>query len=239
MLKILIADDEQKICQLIEKLINWPELGMEVIATVGNGIQALEVIRTEHPDIAITDIRMPGCDGLELVRLGKEENPGMEFVIISGYRHFEYAQTAIRYGVNAYILKPIKKDELTETLKKLAGKFRQETQQMSDEEQMKLTLKTDEGTLRQTFLSDLICRRNKERLAYSLERIRQEFHFSFIPGSFSIGIMKMDGRVLDDRENREFMAGKVRDALLRLLGDCVHEYEMTDADSFFLYSAEF
>lgn len=233
MLKILIADDEQKICQLIEKLINWPELGMEVIATVENGIQALEVIRAERPDIAITDIRMPGCDGLELVRLGKEENPGMEFVIISGYRHFEYAQTAIRYGVNAYILKPIKKDELTETLKRLAGKFRQETQQLSDEEQMKLTLKTDEGTLRQTFLSDLICRRNKERLTYSLERIRQEFHFSFIPDSFSMGIMKMDGRVLDDKENREFMAGKVRDALLRLLGDCVHEYEMTDADSFF------
>ena len=52
---------------------------------------------------------MPGYDGLDLIRLGKEEAPKAEFVIISGYRHFEYAQMAIRYGVNAYLLKPIKK----------------------------------------------------------------------------------------------------------------------------------
>lgn len=51
-----------------------------------------------HPDIVITDIRMPGYDGLDLIRLGKEEAPKAEFVIISGYRHFEYAQMAIRYG---------------------------------------------------------------------------------------------------------------------------------------------
>lgn len=239
MLKILIADDEQKICQLIEKLINWPELGMQVIATAGNGIEALELIRTHQPDIAITDIRMPGCDGLELVRLGKEANPRMEFIIISGYRHFEYAQTAIRYGVNAYILKPIKKEELTETLKRLGGKFRQETKQLSDEEQMKLTIKTDEETLRQTFLSDLVYRRNKERLSFSLERIQQEFHFSFCPGAFCMAIMKIDGRALDDRENQQFMADKVRSTLKSLSGESVHEYEMTDMGSFFYFLLNF
>ena len=98
-------------CQLIEKLVDWDALGMEVVAVAENGIEALEKIKEFHPDIVITDIRMPGYDGLDLIRLGKEEAPKAEFVIISGYRHFEYAQMAIRYGVNAYLLKPIRKDD--------------------------------------------------------------------------------------------------------------------------------
>ena len=91
MLKVLIADDEKKVCQLIEKLVDWEALDMQVTAVAENGIEALEKIKEYSPDIALTDIRMPGYDGLELVRLGKEHNPKMEFVIISGYRHFEYA----------------------------------------------------------------------------------------------------------------------------------------------------
>ena len=151
MLKVLIADDERKVCQLIEKLIDWQALDMQVTATAENGIEALERIKEHHPDIVITDIRMPGYDGLDLIRLGQEINPRMEFIIISGYRHFEYAQTAIRYGVNAYILKPIKKDELTGTLKKLGSKLQKETLQLSYEEQIRQTLKTYEETLRQAF----------------------------------------------------------------------------------------
>ena len=143
MLKVLIADDEHKVCQLIEKLVDWEALDMQVVAVAENGIQALEQIREYTPDIAITDIRMPGYDGLELVHLAKEYNPKMEFIIISGYRHFEYAQTAIRYGVSAYLLKPIKKDELQETLKKLGEKLRARTRQLTYEEQVQLTLKSD------------------------------------------------------------------------------------------------
>lgn len=239
MLKVLIADDERKVCQLIEKLIDWDELGMQVVATAENGVDALERIQQYHPDIAVTDIRMPGYDGLELIRQGKEFNPKMEFVIISGYRHFEYAQTAIRYGVSAYILKPIKKDELTETLRKLGGKFREKTEQLSHEEQIKRTLKTDEETLRQTFLSDLVCRRNKERLSCPLEQIRQEFHYSFYPDCFCMAILKMDGHVFDNQDNLQFMADKIKSSMDRLLKECTHEYEMTFIDSFFYFLLNF
>ncbi len=233
MLKVLIADDERKVCQLIEKLIDWQALDMQVTATAENGIEALERIKEHHPDIVITDIRMPGYDGLDLIRLGQEINPRMEFIIISGYRHFEYAQTAIRYGVNAYILKPIKKDELTGTLKKLGSKFQKETLQLSYEEQIRQTLKTDEETLRQAFLSDLVCRRSKDRLQLSLEQICREFHFSFFPGCFCMVILKMDGHVLDNAENLRFMSDKVRSITERLLDSYVREYELTAFDSSF------
>ena len=118
MLKVLIADDEEKICQLIIKLINWEEMGLKIAATASNGIEALEQAEICKPEILITDIRMPGIDGMELIRKVKEKLPDTEIIIISGYRHFEYAQTAIRYGVRNYLLKPIKKEELRDTLQK-------------------------------------------------------------------------------------------------------------------------
>ena len=67
MLKVLIADDEIKVSKLIQCLVQWDELGMEVIGTVNDGVKAYEMILEKQPDIVITDIRMPGMDGIELV----------------------------------------------------------------------------------------------------------------------------------------------------------------------------
>lgn len=124
MLKVVIADDEARILSLIRLLPDWDALGMEVVGTAGNGLEALALIQREQPDILITDIRMPGCQGLELIERARRAVPDIEIIIISGYAHFEYAQTAIKLGVGDYLLKPIKKDELTSTLSKLAQRCR-------------------------------------------------------------------------------------------------------------------
>ena len=235
MLRVLIADDESKVCQLIEKLVDWDVLGMEVVAVAENGIEALEKIKEFHPDIVITDIRMPGYDGLDLIRLGKEEAPNTEFVIISGYRHFEYAQMAIRYGVNAYLLKPIRKDELTETLKRLSAHFKEQTEQLSLEEKRQRAIQSDEKNLRQAFLQDLVGRRNKEVLTQPLDRINREFHYHFEPGEFSIAILKLDGRVCDEEKNVRFMAEKVQAAAGKLLNGYVMEAELTELNGFHFF----
>lgn len=86
-MKVIIADDEEKVCQLIEHLVDWKTMGMEIAAVAHNGIEALEAIRKWQPDIVITDIRMPGYSGLELIRQSKDILPNLEFIIISGYRH--------------------------------------------------------------------------------------------------------------------------------------------------------
>jgi len=235
MLRVLIADDESKVCQLIEKLVDWDALGMEVAAVAENGIDALEKIKKVHPDIVITDIRMPGYDGLDLIRLGKEEAPNAEFVIISGYRHFEYAQMAIRYGVNAYLLKPIKKDELTETLKRLSAHFKEQTEQLSMEEKRQRAIQSDEKNLRQAFLQDLVGRRNKEVLAQPLDLINREFHYHFEPGEFCIAILKLDGRVCDEEKNVQFMAEKVQAAAGKFLNGFVMESEYTELNGFHFF----
>ena len=67
---------------------------------------------------------MPGCYGLELIQHAKESLPQLEIVIISGYAHFEYAQSAIKHGVGDYLLKPIQKGELMATLQKLGDRCR-------------------------------------------------------------------------------------------------------------------
>lgn len=105
MLKVLIADDEEKICQLIQKLI-------------------------------------------DLVKKTRELGLGVEFVIISGYRHFEYAQTAIKFGVSDYLLKPIRKDELTETLRKIKVRYEEKNEQITYEERVRLAMKSDVERLR-------------------------------------------------------------------------------------------
>ena len=89
MLKVLIADDEILICEMLQKMIHWEEKGLNVAAVASNGLEVLEYMKTLHPDIILTDIRMPGYDGLQLVQKGIELGLGADFIIMSGYKNFE------------------------------------------------------------------------------------------------------------------------------------------------------
>lgn len=116
MIKVLIVDDEFRVCQLICNLIDWGSLDMQIIGVAHNGIEARELARETVPDLVITDIRMPGCTGLELVEQLREIYRSVSFIIISGYTNFEYTRLAIQYGVSDYLLKPIDKEELLATV---------------------------------------------------------------------------------------------------------------------------
>lgn len=119
MWKVIIADDEKLICRLIEALVDWEKLNMRIAGKAENGLEALQMVRELRPHLLITDIRLPGCDGLDLIRQARELSPDIEIVIISGCAHFEYARTAIAYGVGNYILKPVNQAELNKTLLKI------------------------------------------------------------------------------------------------------------------------
>ena len=118
-MKVLIADDELKVCRLIQHLVDWDVLGLEIIGIANDGRAALEMVHEKMPDIVITDIRMPVYDGLELIRRSKEVKSDINFIVISGYSQFEYAQQAIKYGVKDYLLKPLKKRELEQALEQI------------------------------------------------------------------------------------------------------------------------
>ena len=80
MLKVVLADDENKVILLMRKLIDWEALGYEVVGIANDGLHALELVQTQQPHLLITDIRMPGCDGIELIRRAKEMQPRLHFL---------------------------------------------------------------------------------------------------------------------------------------------------------------
>ncbi len=143
MIRVIIADDENRICKLIIKLVHWEEIDMVVVGTANNGVETLELIKMEKPDIVITDIRMPGYDGLEMIERAKKIDRDLEFIIISGYSHFEYAKRAIGYGVRDYLLKPINKEELIDALLRVKNAILKKESYVNLENEYKDYLKND------------------------------------------------------------------------------------------------
>lgn len=123
MYQVFIAEDElaalQHLCTIIK--IKCPDF--QVAGTAENGKSALEQLEELNPDILITDVRMPVMDGIALVKRVKEKYPDILSVIVSGYQEFSYAQSALRYGVCDYILKPVKPSALQESMRILEGKL--------------------------------------------------------------------------------------------------------------------
>lgn len=115
-MKVMIVDDEIRVGNLIKNLIDWERLGLELAGVYQNGFDVLERFQHEPADILLCDIEMPEITGIELIQRISAEYPATKCIIVSGFRNFEYARQAMRYGVDYYILKPIDEDELNNTL---------------------------------------------------------------------------------------------------------------------------
>ena len=120
MYKVVIVDDEPIIAEGLSKVVPWEKYGCKIAATAGNGQEGLEVIRKEQPNIVISDISMPGMDGLKMIAALRVEFPEMQISILTGYRDFDYAQQAIRLGVTRFLLKPSNMDEIEEAVQVMA-----------------------------------------------------------------------------------------------------------------------
>jgi YesN/AraC family two-component response regulator len=110
-MKLLLVDDEMSILRGLSKIIGEHNKTIQII-TAGTSSYALELLRKEQFDLCITDINMPLLSGLDIIRIAKDESLCNHFVILSGYREFEYARTALKFQVQDYLLKPVNKEEL-------------------------------------------------------------------------------------------------------------------------------
>lgn len=129
MYKVVIIDDEPIIVEGISRVVPWADYGCEVVDTACSGLEGLEIIRKQRPDIIFTDISMPGLDGLSMIAALRVEFPEMMIAILTGYRDFDYAQKAIRLGVNRFLLKPSNMDEIKEALQFMAGTLNKRREQ--------------------------------------------------------------------------------------------------------------
>ena len=115
MKKLLIVDDEELMRQKLETLLDYSLLGLRLVAQAQDGSEGERLILTHQPDVVITDVVMPGKNGLEMIAdlQGKTQ---AKFIILSGYQDFDYVREALRLGAADYVLKPVQASELKRVL---------------------------------------------------------------------------------------------------------------------------
>ncbi|MFW5783630.1 MAG: response regulator transcription factor [Spirochaetota bacterium] len=125
MYTLIVADDERLIREGMSTLIDWASLGVEVVGTAEDGPATLELLTALDADICIVDIGMPGLSGLEVISAAAERGLETRFIILTGYREFEYVRAALKYSVADYLLKPVDEKELLETTSRIIGSIRE------------------------------------------------------------------------------------------------------------------
>lgn len=132
-MKALIIDDEKPVRDCINLLVNWSEYGIEAVYEAEDGQEAIAIIKQEQPDLILTDIRMPGADGLQLMDWIYHNACRCKVIAISGYTDYEYVRQIFLQGGIDYILKPIQPQKLNQALKNALSQLEQEQVQMETE----------------------------------------------------------------------------------------------------------
>ncbi|MBP5385138.1 MAG: response regulator [Lachnospiraceae bacterium] len=123
MYKVVIIDDEPIIVEGLSRAVDWKSLHCTVAGCAHDGREGIDLIRSVEPDIIISDICMPGLNGLKMIAALRSEFPKTQITILTGYREFEYAREAISLGVTRFLLKPSKMDELQEAIRAMCAKL--------------------------------------------------------------------------------------------------------------------
>ena len=129
MIRLIIVEDEQVIRSGIERHLAWKELGVDEVRSAANADEALAICASFRPDIILSDIRMPGMNGIELCTRFRETLPGSQILFISGFSDKEYLMAAIRLGAISYVEKPISVPELSKAVAKAVAGVRRQNRQ--------------------------------------------------------------------------------------------------------------
>jgi two-component system, response regulator YesN len=146
LLKAAIFDDEYIVLQGLRTMIDWSRHGLELVGTASDGLAALELFRTHRPDIILTDIRMPGMDGLQVIEEVLNESPDALCIVFSGFNEYEYVKRAIKLGVTDYIEKPITIPKIEEAILKISKQISRNNQPR-EKETLNLMLAGDRSSL--------------------------------------------------------------------------------------------
>lgn len=149
---VLIVDDEPEIRKGMIMKVDWEQLGLMIEAEASNGQEALAYLEKKSVDIVITDMHMPMMDGVEFLKNCSTYYPKVKLVVITGYDEFLYAKAAIRHKVVDYLLKPVIRAELIETLKKIVDELRNHIQSHADHEQLEWQLSLNRSAMREQLI---------------------------------------------------------------------------------------
>lgn len=166
--KLLIVDDEEVEREGMAKFIPWSDYGIVLVDTAWNGVEGLEKVRKYHPDIVMTDIKMPVMNGIELIRNIKHEFPDIEFIVLSGYGEYEYTSQAMEEGVRYYILKPCDEEKIIKVIDKVQRSIEERCQHKEQMEQYNTTIRNVLPRAKEQILYNLLMGREQVQADYQL-----------------------------------------------------------------------
>lgn len=155
MKKVLLVDDEILIRETIRDCVNWEKEGFIYCGDASDGEVALPMIEELHPDILITDIKMPFMNGLELCTIVRQRMPDIKIIILSGHGEFEYARSALSIGIEEYCLKPISSVDLISLLRNVSRKIDKERSEKDHIEHLRQSESENKAISREKLLGDL------------------------------------------------------------------------------------
>ena len=193
--KVILVEDDPLIRQGLSEIIAWEECGLEIVKCASDGRSALEFLKNEVADICITDIKMPKMDGLTLMKKCNQENYKMKYIVLSGYTDFELVKEAIQIGVENYLVKPVNKVEMIQTLMTVVEKLDSE---QKNQEVMNNGIKV--------FRENLLYRWIAGQITYD-EFLERKTHLGFaISENYIVGIIKLlpiERDVCEEKWHRE------------------------------------
>ncbi|MGT2828181.1 response regulator [Streptococcus hillyeri] len=217
MYSILIVEDEYLVRRGICSLIDFKSFQIDRVAEAENGRKAWELFQAEPFDIVLTDINMPKMNGIQLAQAIKEKHPSCHVIFLTGYNEFDYALSAVKLGVEDYLLKPFSKEDVEKMLVSVLEKLQAEQKR----HQVETYIVHDEA-------SDLKKRIEKHlgESDFSLKQLAEELGFS--PNHLSVRIKKELGMTFQDYLIQE----RMRQAKLLLLTTELKIYEVAESVGF-------
>lgn len=156
MYRLLIVDDQPDLVDDLAETLPWHELGIEAVYRAYSAREALDIVRTNPVDVVVTDIRMPGMSGLDLMREIRRSWKNIRCILLSGYSDFEYARSGIRHQADDYLLKPVEDEQLLEAVRRALRQLDEQWQQTVSYQNLEATLKEMLPVLQNGLLLDLL-----------------------------------------------------------------------------------
>lgn len=186
MIRMLIVDDEYYIRLGIVHAFDWSSMNIKIVGEAQDGAEGFELAMEKKPDLILMDICMPFLNGLELMQKLRGEKMDCGIIVLSGYDEFEYAQKSLQYGVLDYLLKPIDKQKLRETIEKACLTIRNKRSLQNYQN----FAQQEHPAIRNQFLQDILLGNITD--STSIEEKIRFLHLPLIDGCYQLICARLD-----------------------------------------------
>jgi two-component system response regulator YesN len=224
MMKVLIVDDEKHVRSSIRLLIDWNALHIQTVWEAEDGLEAIEIIERERPQLVITDMMMPLMNGMGLMEWMDAHAPSCKKIVISGHNDFELVRHTVKYGATDYLLKPIVGKQLQDAIQKAVHSWNEADQERVRHHSQSMEVNELKSIYRDKLLSNLMM----EPVGYSneLQLLAKEFPELVDVHSCRIALISLHFMQRDIQEKYASNMGLLVFSLINICNDFLREAQI-------------